>query len=104
MFKAYDIRTQVKLLDDTLSRRLILSVGRYFKEVLHVRTVVLGRDARLGAPHLMQLTLDLFPPWGSKCWSIRCRNPLLFYFSCMQHPGAAAVMFTASHIPVSISA
>lgn len=100
MFKAYDIRTQVKLLDDTLSRRLILSVGRYFKEVLHVRTVVLGRDARLGAPHLMQLTLDLFPAMGFEVLV----NPLqestcLFYFSCMQHPGAAAVMFTASHNP-----
>jgi phosphomannomutase len=100
MFKAYDIRTKTDLLDDTLSRRLVLAVGRYFQEVLKVRKVLLGRDARLGAPKLMQMALDILPELGMTVLV----NPLqestcLFYYSCMQNTDAAAVMFTASHNP-----
>ncbi|NMA21959.1 MAG: hypothetical protein GX938_00380, partial [Spirochaetales bacterium] len=50
MFKAYDIRTQSAALTASLKQRLIRALGRYFKEVLQVESVVIGRDARLYAP------------------------------------------------------
>jgi len=100
MFKAYDIRTKSAKLSPELSRRLIHAVGRYIKEALGVDSVVLGRDARLAAPALMELAIELLPEMGISV----ILNPLqsstcLFYFSCMQNPGSAAIMFTASHNP-----
>lgn len=102
MFKAYDIRTKSSKLDEELSLRLIRAVGRYFKEVLEVNQVVLGRDARLAAPALLELAVDFLPAMGLEV----IVNPLQistcqFYFSCMQNPQAAAIMFTASHNPGS---
>lgn len=100
MFKSYDIRTKTDSLDEKLAGRLIIAAGRYFTEVLRVEKVVLGRDARLGVPHLMQLALDILPKLGLTVLV----NPLqestcLFYYSCMQNIDAAAIMFTASHNP-----
>lgn len=100
MFKAYDIRTKAALLDDDHLKRLIISVGRYFKEILKVEKVVLGRDARIGVTRLLQSALDIFPMMGFEVLV----NPLqestcLFYYSCMQNRDAAAIMFTASHNP-----
>lgn len=100
MFKAYDIRTRSTELTHALSLRLIQAVGRYFQDVLRVSTVVLGRDARLAAPALLELAVDIFAEMGLEVLV----NPLQistsqFYFSCMQNPHAAAVMFTASHNP-----
>ncbi len=100
MFKAYDIRTRNSELTYALSRRLVVAVGRYFQDVLHVTAVVVGRDARLGAPALLELAVDIFAEMGLQVLV----NPLQistsqFYFSCMQNPHAAAVMFTASHNP-----
>lgn len=100
MFKAYDIRTRSSKLTPALSHRLILAIGRYIKEVLRADSVVLGRDARLSAPALMELTIELLPEMGISV----IINPLQcstcqFYFSCMKNPGSAAIMFTASHNP-----
>lgn len=100
MFKAYDIRTKSSSLTITLSRRLVTAVGRYFKEILKVSTVMVGRDARLGAPALLELAVDIFSEMGLQVLV----NPLQistcqFYFGCMQNRNAAAVMFTASHNP-----
>jgi len=100
MFKAYDIRTRSSKLGPELSRRLLHAVGRYIKEILGADSVVLGRDARLAAPALMELAIEILPEMGISV----ILNPLqsstcLFYFSCMQNPGSAAIMFTASHNP-----
>ena len=100
MFKAYDIRTGSSRLSPELSRRLLHAIGRYIREILGTDSVVLGRDARLAAPALMELAIDLLPEMGISV----ILNPLqsstcLFYFSCMQNPESAAIMFTASHNP-----
>ncbi|HKM06763.1 MAG TPA: hypothetical protein VJ869_07210 [Sphaerochaeta sp.] len=100
MFKAYDIRTKSSALTPTLSHRLVTAVGKYFQEILKVSTVVVGRDARLAAPAMLELAVDIFAEMGLHVLV----NPLQistsqFYFSCMQNPHAAAVMFTASHNP-----
>nr|WP_321262445.1 hypothetical protein [uncultured Sphaerochaeta sp.] len=100
MFKAYDIRTKSAALQPALMMRLVHAVGRYLVEVLQVEQVVIGRDARLAAPALMEIAIDVFALAGLNV-SV---NPLQvstcqFYYSCMQHPHAAGVMFTASHNP-----
>lgn len=100
MFKAYDIRTKSPKLTAELSSRLLAAIGRYIRDVLRADSVVLGRDARLAAPALMEMAIELFPAMGIAI----ILNPLqsstcLFYFSCMQNPGSAAIMFTASHNP-----
>ena len=100
MFKAYDIRTKSSKLTHELSLRLINAIGRYIREVLRTDSVVLGRDARLAAPALMELAIEVLPAMGITV----ILNPLqgstcLFYFSCMQNPDSAAIMFTASHNP-----
>ena len=100
MFKAYDIRTRASRLTPEKARRLMAAVGGYIKDSLKADEVVLGRDARLAAPALMQEAIDLFPAMGISV----LLNPLQestcqFYFSCMRNPGAASVMVTASHNP-----
>ncbi|MDY0288068.1 MAG: hypothetical protein RBR15_04510 [Sphaerochaeta sp.] len=100
MFKAYDIRTRSTVLTPALAQRLLGSVGRYFQEVLKVSSVVLGRDARLAGPALLELAVETFSEMGMEVLV----NPLQistsqFYYGCMKSPHAAAVMFTASHNP-----
>jgi len=100
MFKAYDIRTKSESLPKESSIRLLEAIARYYREILTVDTVILGRDARLAAPRLMEEALEIFPAFGLDV----ILNPLQsstcqFYFSCMQHPSAGGIMFTASHNP-----
>jgi phosphomannomutase len=100
MFKAYDIRTKSTALTPVLAARLMRAIGRYFSDVLKVSSVVLGRDARLAAPALLELAVEVLPAMGLDV----ILNPLQvstcqFYFSCMRNRDAAAVMFTASHNP-----
>jgi phosphomannomutase len=100
MFKAYDIRTKSSRLTPELARRLIMAIGAYVSETLEVSAVVLGRDARLAAPALMESALEILPAMGLDV----IVNPLQgstcqFYFACMRNPSAAAIMFTASHNP-----
>ncbi len=100
MFKAYDIRTKSHRLSPSIAQRLILATGRYILEELKTDSVVLGRDARLAGPGLVELALELFPAMGigvivNPLQSSTCQ----FYFSCMRNPGSAGIMFTASHNP-----
>ena len=100
MFKAYDIRTKEEKLNAGIIRRLLSSVACYMKDTLGCSTIVMGHDARLGVPGLMQEALDMFPYFGLDL----IVNPLQistpqFYFACMQNPKACGIMFTASHNP-----
>ncbi|MGX8678296.1 MAG: hypothetical protein ACQGQO_04225 [Sphaerochaetaceae bacterium] len=102
MFKAFDIRTRDELLPDQNASRLMEALAFYFLAKPRCSSVVLGRDARLGVPHLMQMAADIFTSYGIDV----ILNPLQistcqFYYSCMQNPGSAGIMFTASHNPGS---
>jgi phosphomannomutase len=100
MFKAYDIRTKSHRLSTAIAQRLILATGRYILDELGTGSVVLGRDARLAGPGLVELAIEMFPAMGISV----IVNPLQsstcqFYFACMRNPGSAGIMFTASHNP-----
>jgi len=100
MFKAYDIRTQSKALTSELKRRLIRALARYFREVLKVDSILIGRDARLHAPAVMEAAIEGFCSAGLDVLV----NPnqistCQFYYACMQHRESAGIMITASHNP-----
>ncbi len=100
MFKAYDIRTKMEKLDGPLLERLVYSIGRYMLEDLRCGSVVVCRDARIGAPAVLDRIVDIFPSIGLDVLV----NPLQvstcqFYYSCMRHPSSAGIMVTASHNP-----
>ncbi len=100
MFKAYDIRTKCEKLSPVLLRRLASSIAAYIRDTLKADKAVIGRDARLAAPDVIEILLEIFPRFGIEVFV----NPLpistcQFYFMCMQHSDAAGVMVTASHNP-----
>ncbi len=100
MFKSSDIRTKEENLNPQMTKRLLCSIASYMKDIVRTNTIVLGHDARLGVPALMQEALDLFPTFGINL----VVNPLpistpQFYYSCIQNPRASGIMFTASHNP-----
>lgn len=100
MFKAYDIRTRSEKLTEPMMVRLVQAVGRYFVDIIGTDSVVLGRDARLAAPALMETVIEILPRMGLSV----IVNPLQestcqFYFSCLQNPSSGGIMITASHNP-----
>ena len=100
MFKAYDIRTKMEKLDGPLLERLAFSIGRYIIDDLKAGSVVICRDARIGAPTVLEKMIDIFSALGLDVLV----NPLQvstcqFYYSCMRHPTSAGIMVTASHNP-----
>lgn len=102
MFKAYDIRTKSAALTPALKRRLIRALGRYYTEVLKVDSVVLGRDARLAAPALMEAAIEGLTEMGLDVLVNPTQiSTCQFYYGCMQNPHSAGIMITASHNPGS---
>ncbi len=102
MFKSYDIRTREENLNPQTLKRLLDATILYIKETVPSESVVLGHDARLGVPALLEEALSLFPLYGIDV----VVNPLTistpqFYYAAMQNRSSAAVMFTASHNPGS---
>lgn len=100
MFKSYDIRTKEDNLDSKALRRLLDATALYIKEVVPSGRVVLGHDARLGVPALLEEAVSLFPVYGIDI----VVNPLTvstpqFYYGAMQNRTSAGIMFTASHNP-----
>ena len=102
MFKPYDIRTKIEKLSQENLKRLSEAVAIYYKTILKAPAVVIGRDARLYAPMVVE----------SLCYELRRAgldvflNPLpistcQFYYSCMKHPKFGGIMVTASHNPGS---
>lgn len=100
MFKAYDIRTREENLSDAVLARLCRAVAAYADRVLGVDSVVMGRDARLAAPRVMQCLLDTFLEAGIDAYCTPLQiSTCQFYWACMQNPSAAGIMVTASHNP-----
>lgn len=102
MFKPYDIRTKMEKLTPQLLKRLSLSVALYYKEVLGVKSVLIGRDARLNAPVVANNLVEALRSLGVDV----LLNPLpistcQFYYSCMRHRESGGIMVTASHNPGS---
>jgi phosphomannomutase len=101
--KVYDARWEVAEFDDTQVRRLFESTYLYAKQ-LHVDTIVLTRDARLGGPRVMEIACDEARRAGLRVYLVP--NPVSTpqgYFAAMTvsraHPNTMGLGITASHNP-----
>lgn len=100
MFKQYDIRTKIDNLSSELKERLFRAVALYFRDCVKAKSVVIGRDARLGAPEFAEGLVDALRDVGIDV----LLNPLpistcQFYYTCMRYRESAGIMVTASHNP-----
>jgi phosphomannomutase len=102
MFKAYDIRTPASHLTLELAERLAYAEAHYFRETLGTNTVVLCREARLSGPQYLEQGIRVFRELGFDVLANpQVSSTCLFYYTCMQHPQAAGIMYGASHNPGS---
>ena len=102
LFKAYDIRSKQTNFDEETSEGLCHAIAYYMLHDVKTKSVVLGRDSRLGGEALMQSAIDIFVQSGLTVYLEA--NPIgscQFYYACMQHPESGGVMITASHNPGS---
>jgi phosphomannomutase len=102
LFRAHDIRGKREAFAGTEGERLGAALALYFIHTLKATRVVLARDARLGGAELQQQLLSVFCKAGLEV--LLEPNPIgtcQFYYACLSHIDAAAVMVTASHNPAS---
>jgi len=102
LFRAHDIRSKREAFAGANGLRLCKALAHYFLHTLKVGKVVLARDARLGGAELQQQLLAVFCNAGLDV--LLEPNPIgtcQFYYACLSHIDAAAVMVTASHNPAS---
>jgi phosphomannomutase len=100
MFRAYDIRTPSEDLTPQLAERLARAEARYFQETLGVKGVVVAHDARSTGPQYLTIGTEAFLQAGLDVLYLPgATSTSHFYFTAMQHPDYAAVMFGASHNP-----
>ena len=100
MFRAYDIRSAARDLTPELAARLAAAQARYFREVLGVPGVIVAHDARASGPAYLYQAAGIFQQAGLDVLYLPGPSSAShFYFTAMQHPECAAVMFGASHNP-----
>lgn len=102
LFRAHDIRAKREAFAGSEGVRLGTALAHYFIHTLSVSSVVLARDARLGGAELQQTLISVFSNAGLDVYVEP--NPVgtcQFYYACLSHAEAAAVMVTASHNPAS---
>ena len=100
LFHAFDIRIDAERLTDETASRLCNAQAWYFRECLGTDEIVLCRDTRKKGEHFLQLAIDTFSAMGFRVYTnVLPVSTCQFYFSCMQRPSCAGIMYTASHNP-----
>lgn len=100
MFRAYDIRSTAAALTPALAERLATALARYVQDDLAAPGVVVARDARAAGPGYLYQAAEVFARAGLEVLVLPgVSSSSLFYFTAMQHPELAAVMYGASHNP-----
>lgn len=100
LFRAYDIRVPAKDLPPNLAERLARAEARYFRETLGVSSVVVAHDARITGPQYLSIGAEAYQQAGlDVLYMPGVTSTSHFYFTAMQRPESAAVMFGASHNP-----
>ena len=100
MFKMYDIRTDYKNLTGEAGTVLISAIAEYYRDSVKVKSVFVGRDARIHCAGLMNRILEIFPEYGLNVFFdpvpiSTCR----FYYTCMKQNDMGGIMITSSHNP-----
>jgi len=100
MFRAYDIRCPARDLPPALARRLAAAQACYFRDDLGVGEVVLAHDARTSGPTFLAIAAEVFRRAGLTVQYLPGASTAShFYYTVMENPASAAVMFGASHNP-----
>lgn len=99
IFRAYDIRGHIDLLNATLIQQIGLALAIQFRQ-FNQTTVVLGYDARLTSESYADLITQALASSGMDVIQIGCVSTPLLYFAAQQYAGNG-IMITASHNPVS---
>lgn len=101
--KVYDARWEVHEFTDDAIVRLFEATYAYGRQ-LGVDTVVLARDGRLAAPHVLELAADTAVRMGLRVYL--CADPIstpqayyLALHTSREHPATMGLMVTASHNP-----
>lgn len=97
IFRAYDIRGKVTLLDPQVVCAIAYALVQQFKQYRQTE-IVLGYDARLTSPHYAKIVADVFRQEGLGVTEIGCCATPQMYFAARQTSGNG-VMITASHNP-----
>jgi len=96
IFKSYDIRG---IYPDELNEDTAFSVGRAFVKHTGAKSVVVGRDARLGGPALFKALAQGILAEGAKVYDIGQVPTECLYFAVGGKDFPAGIMITASHNP-----
>lgn len=99
IFRAYDIRGKVALLDDALIAKIAYAMASVLVEQQQT-VVVIGFDARLTSHSYADIMSDILYRSGLTVINIGCVSSPLLYFTALQYEGNG-IMITASHNPVS---
>ena len=95
-FKAYDVRGRVP---DALNVDIARALGVAVAEMPDVRSVVMGRDARLSSPGLGAALAGGLAAGGAAVTDIGLCGTEEIYFAAANHPFDAGIMITGSHNP-----
>ncbi|MFB2539080.1 MULTISPECIES: phosphomannomutase/phosphoglucomutase [unclassified Acinetobacter] len=99
IFRAYDIRGQVSVLDEILITQIAHALAQTYLEQQQ-SCVVIGFDARLSSKNYAELMARIFAEQGLDVVEIGCVSSPMLYFTASQYQGNG-VMITASHNPIS---
>lgn len=94
-FKAYDIRG---IYPSELNEELAYKIGRAFVVFANSKTVIVGRDMRIGSVELKEALVNGLTDQGADVIDIGlCSSPMLYYANAEIQ--GDAIMVTASHNP-----
>lgn len=94
IYKAYDIRG---IYPEQLDENMAKKIGQAFVELFKIKSVVVGRDARLSSPKMFKALAEGIIKQGADVIDIGlCSTPMFYYGS---KDAEASIMVTASHNP-----
>ncbi len=96
IFKSYDVRG---VYPDELNREAAFAVGRAFIRKTGVKQVVVGHDARLSSPELLEGLVAGLSAEGAKVHTIGQTSTEGLYFAVGHYNYPGGIMITASHNP-----
>ncbi len=95
-FKAYDIRGRVP---DELNPQLVYRIGRAYAQWLRPDDVVVGHDARLSSPVLVESLIRGLTEGGADVLDIGLCGTEEVYYATFSQGCGGGIMLTASHNP-----
>src|SRR5690606_20488203 len=97
IFRAYDIRGKVALLDAGVIAAIAHGLARQYQAAGQTR-IAIGYDARLSSPAYAKIIQQIFQQNGLEATIIGCCSSPMLYFNTQDFDGNG-IMITASHNP-----